>query len=115
MKYLISVLKSKTLRKWILFIILLLGYLFFDLIYLLIDIDFTSLTEEMDIFLSLIKYVIFMVLLIIIYRKYLKEKWKDFKNNFKEYAKISFKDWFTGFLIMLMANIIISKYITGLG
>ena len=115
MKYMMDLLKNSKLKKWFLFSALLIGYLTFEVIYLLIGIDFTNITKELYIILSLIKYLFFMFLLIIINRKYLKEKIIDFKNNFKPYAIISFKDWFTGFLIMLIVNITISSFISGLG
>ena len=115
MEYVINILKNNTFKKFMLFSFLLIGYLTFEVIYLIIGIDFTNITKELYILLSLIKYIFFMLLLILIYRKYLKEKWKDFRINFKKYAKISVKDWFTGFIIMIIANVIISNYITGLG
>ena len=115
MEYVINILKNNTFKKFMLFTFLLIGYLTFEVIYLIIGIDFTNITKELYILLSLIKYIFFMLLLILIYRKYLKEKWKDFRINFKKYAKISIKDWFTGFIIMIIANVIISNYITGLG
>ena len=110
-----KILNNKCLNKWLLSIGLIIGYLVFEVIYLIIGIDFSTLTINDYVILSLIKYIFFMILLIIIYRKYLKEKWYDFKINFKKYVKISFKDWFTGFLIMIFSNLIISKFFTGLG
>ena len=110
-----KILNNKCLNKWLLSIGLIIGYLVFEVIYLIIGIDFSTLTINDYVILSLIKYIFFMILLIIIYRKYLKEKGYDFKINFKKYVKISFKDWFTGFLIMIFSNLIISKFFTGLG
>ena len=108
-------LNNKQLNKWLLSLSLMIGFLIFDVIYLYIGIDFNTISFEQSIFLTLIKYVFFMLLLAIIYRKYLKEKWFDFKKNFKKYFSIAFKDWFTGILIMLFANMIINRFINGLG
>ena len=108
-------LNIKQLNKWLLSLSLMIGFLIFDVIYLYIGIDFNTISFEQSIFLTLIKYVFFMLLLAIIYRKYLKEKWFDFKKNFKKYFSIAFKDWFTGILIMLFANMIINRFINGLG
>ena len=111
MKYL----NNKTLNKWLLFLCLTISYLLFDIVYALIGIDFNTITSETYVLLSVLKYTLFMILLIFIYRKYLKEKWSDFKNNFKKYLSISFKDWITGLLIMMVANMIINEFITGAG
>ena len=108
-------LKNKRLNTWLLSLGLMIGFLIFDIIYIFIGIDFNTITFEQTIFLTLIKYIFFMLLLIIIYHRYLKEKWFDFKNNFKKYFKITFKDWFTGILIMLFANMIINRFINGPG
>ncbi len=110
-----NLLNNKTLNRWLLFITLLIGFLLFDIIYLIIGIDFENISSNTYILLLMIKYSFFMILLLLIYRKYLKEKWYDFKKNFKNYAVISFRDWFTGFLIMLFSNLIINQYISGLG
>ncbi len=106
--------KNKT-KKIILFSLLLFLFLFFELIYVVIGIDFNKIKINELIYLTLIKYFFFIILLAIIYWKYLKDKLIDFKNNFKKYLSISFKDWFCGFLIMIMSNIIINSFISGLG
>ncbi len=110
-----KLLNNKKLNKWLLSLGLMLGYLLFELIYYFMGIDFQNLTFNDTIILSFIKYSFFALLLIIIYRKYLIIKWKDFRQNFKNYFNISFKDWFTGILIMLFSNIIIARFIGGIG
>ena len=111
----IELINNSKLKKWLLFITLTIGFLIFDIIYYMLGIDIETLTYSETIGLLIIKYIFFLILLIIIYRKYLKEKWIDFKTNFKSYFSISFRDWFCGFLIMILANSIISRFITGLG
>ena len=110
-----KLLNNKFLNKILLCFGLIIGYLLFEIIYLFIGIDFDNLTTNGYLILSIIKYLFFMILLIVIYRKYLKEKWQDFRANFRKYLSISFKDWFTGLLIMLFSNMIINQFIQGLG
>ena len=110
-----KLLNNKILNKWILFITMLIGYLIFDVIYIIVGIDFNKITINTYLLLSFIKYAFFMILLIVIHRKYLKEKLHDFKLNFKKYISISLKDWFTGLLIMFTTNLIINRFFTGLG
>ena len=105
----------KRLNKWLLTLGLMISYLIFEIVYILIGIDLTNLTFDMYLLLTIIKYSFFMLLLIIIYRKYLKEKWFDFRKNFSKYMKISIKDWYVGILIMLFSNIIINQFIPNLG
>lgn len=102
-------------KEWIKFIVLTISFLLFELVFILFGVDFNNINFNDYLNMELVKYVVFMLLLIILYRKYLKEKWLDFRKNFKKYVSISFKDWLTGFLIMMASNIIISSFITGLG
>lgn len=110
-----NLLTNKKLNKILLSLGLMLGYILFELIYYFIGINFQRLTFNEYILLSFIKYAFFALLLIIIYRKYLILKWKDFRQNFKKYFSISSKDWFTGILIMFFTNIIINRFINGVG
>ena len=98
-----------------LFIGILLGYLLFEGIYILCGLDYNTMSFDEKIMLSLIKYAFFMILLAIIYHKYLKIKWIDFKKNIKNYTSISFKYWFIGYLIMIASNLIINTFFKGLG
>ena len=77
--------------------------------------DFNKMSDNTYLILMVLKYIVFLVVFYVMYHKYLKEKWLDFKLNFKKYAKIAFKDWFAGFLIMIVSNLIISSFISGLG
>ena len=91
------------------------SFLFFEVIYLIIGIDFNNISTNTYLLLVFIKYFVFLIVFYLMYHKYLKEKWLDFKINFKKYAKIAFRDWFIGFFIMVISNIIISLLIKGLG
>ena len=99
-------------KKILLFTGLLLSFLSFEAIYYIIGIDLKDMTLQKYIILVLIKDIFFFMILMIIYRKYLKEKWHDFISHFKTYLSISFKDWLTGFLIMITSNSIINTFIT---
>ena len=77
--------------------------------------DIYHLTVNESISFLLIKYAILILIFILLYHKYLKEKLINFKKNVKEYLEISFKNWLIGFLIMIISNLIITSFIKGLG
>lgn len=105
----------KNIKKVLLFLALSLGFLVFEVLFLIIGFDFTNMTLETSIVLTYIKYFFFLGLLIIIYRKYLIEKWKDFKKNFTSYFDISFKYWMTGLVVMYVSNVIIMSLLGNVG
>ena len=49
------------------------------------------------------------LLLILIYRKFLKEQFKDFIKNFGNYSDIAIKYWLIGFIAMFISNSIIAS------
>ena len=102
-------------KEWLMFSSLSLSFLLFEIIFIILGVDFKSITLTQFLEIQLGKNLFFTILLIIIYYKYLKEKIDDFTKNFTNYFAISFKYWLTGFLIMMISNIIINSYITGLG
>ena len=102
-------------KKLAVFLGLALSFLFFEIIYLIIGIDFKKITDNTYLLLMIGKYIVFLIIFYLMYHKYLKEKWSDFKVNFKKYARIAFRDWFAGFLIMITSNLIISSFFNGLG
>ena len=63
----------------------------------------------------ILKYIILIGIFIFQYHEYLKDKWIDFRKNFKKYFMISFKYWFLGFIIMILSNTIINYFFKGLG
>lgn len=102
-------------KKLAIFLSLAISFLFFEIIYLIIGIDFEKISDNTYLILIISKYIVFLIIFYLMYHKYLKEKWIDFKINFKKYAKISFRDWVIGFIFMITSNIIISSFIKGLG
>ena len=116
MKELISKIK---LRKWLIFIGILLCFLCFDiitgLIYYSLGGNLNELTNQETVYFLLIKYLVLIIIFILLYHDYLKSKWPDFIQNIKKYFEISFKNWLIGFLIMIVSNLIINSLISGLG
>ena len=114
-----ELLKKIKLKQWIIFLLILFLFLYLD--YFVVGVYFTtrtnlnnlSLLDKLIILFS--KYIILVIIFLAKDIKYLKEKWIDFKNNFKKYSAIAFKNWFAGFLIMIVSNIIISYFIKGIG
>ena len=102
-------------KKLAIFLAFLFAFLFFEIIYIIIGIDFENISDNMYALLLVLKHLILMGIFYLMYHNYLKEKWQDFKLNFKKYAKIAFRDWFLGFLIMIFSNLIISLFFKGLG
>ena len=107
----IDLFKNIKIKKIALFLTILFVFMTFEAIYLLFGYDFNKLSEEEFYFITFSKYVVVILFFILYYSKYLKDKWLDFRKKFKKYAKISFKDWFTGFLIMYLSNMIIMRII----
>lgn len=94
-------------------VILFLFMTFEGFVYLFLNIE--EITASNYFIIAGIKYFIIILFFLIYYRKYLKEKWIDFKKNFNKYVKISFKDWFTGFIIMYISNFFIMRIIGDVG
>lgn len=107
------------LKKFLLFLALLISYLTFELIYYVIadivNFDMNNLTFNDTLILNIIKFIFYTILLFVIYRKYLIEKWQDFKKNFAKYFDISLKYWLTGLVIMYISNIIITMFTNDIG
>ena len=114
-----NLLKKAKVKDWLIFLGIFFIFLYIDYfvvaMYYAAGSDLYNLSLFNKIIILLSKYFILITIFIIKDHKYLKEKWLDFIKNFKKYSKISFKNWFAGFLIMFVTNIIINSYIPGLG
>ena len=114
-----DLLRKIKLKDWLIFLGILFIFLYFD--YLVIALYYSSGNDlyNLSLFDKLVilftKYIVLIIIFLIKDFKYLKEKWFDFIKNFKKYAKISFKNWFIGFIIMMISNILISYIIKGIG
>ena len=101
-------------KNWLIFSVILVIFLVFEVIFTFF-IDFSDLSMIDTVLMLFTKYFVLTTFFVAYYYDYFKEKWQDFKKNFKKYFSLSFKYWFTGFLIMYFANIIISRFISGVG
>lgn len=109
-----SVNNNKT-KNIVFFILSVIFFMLFELIWYAIGIDYDKLTPKGKILCMYAKYVVFIIIYIIHYRRYLIDKWKDFKKHFVKYAKTSIKWWGVGFLAMMMINTILSVFIKSEG
>ena len=102
------------LKKIILFIGLFLMFLYKDLIYLipmnLLNIEYDSLSYNMQTLLSILASFVLVIIIVIIYQKYLKEKLIDYKNNFSKYFDIGITWWFIGIIVMAVSNFSIAYF-----
>ena len=114
-----NLLKKIKTKKWIIFISLFLCFLFLDTLFAIIYYycggDLKNLTIYETIYFVLLKYLVLIITFIPLYLNYLKEKWIDFKKNIKDYFEISFRNWLVGFIIMIISNLIINYFVSGLG
>lgn len=106
-----DILKKIKVKEILFFIVVLFIFLAFETILFLLGIDFKNLTLNKYLIIMFAKYCTIILILIIKYHQYLKEKWFDFFKNFKEFITISAKDWLTGFLIMIISNLILIQII----
>lgn len=97
-----------------LFGLLLLIFLYKDLLYLipfkLLNIDYNSFNYNIQTLWSLIGSLVIGIILFLVYRKYLIEKFKEFRKNFNECFDIGMKLWFLGLLGMSVTNFLIATF-----
>ena len=114
-----NILKNIKIKNWGLFLGILFLFLYFDylvvLLYYMNGSDLYNLSYFSKLVILFSKYIFLIILFLLIDFKYLKNKLFDFCKNFKKYFIISLKNWFAGFIIMIIANLIISSFITGIG
>lgn len=114
-----DLLKKIKIKEWIIFLGMLFLFLYLD--YFIVALYYTAGSDlyNLSFFNKLVimfsKYVFLIILFLIKDFAYLKEKWFDFTKNFKKYMKISLKNWFAGFIIMIISNIIISYFVHNVG
>ena len=97
------------------FILISLFFLLFEIIYPLLGFNYNSFSIRVKLLLLFLKYFVFLAILGIRYRKYLKEKWKDFWKNKSKYSGIAFKWWALGFTLMIIVNRILDTIVGGVG
>ena len=97
------------------FILISIFFLIFEIIYPLLGFNYDSFSLRTKVLLMFLKYIVFLVILVIRYHKYLKEKWNDFRKNKSKYINIAFKWWSLGFLLMMVINQILDRIVHGVG
>ena len=89
-------------------------FLVSDLYYLIplkiLNIDYDTLNYSTKMLLTIGSNLILVIVFILIYRKYLKEKLIDFKNNYKDYLDLGLKWWFIGLIGMCVTNLLIAIF-----
>ena len=102
------------LKKIVLFLFLFFVFLYKDLIYLipmkLLSIDYDALSYNIQTLYSILASLVLVLFIMLIYRKYLKIKAKDYKEHFGVHFDIGIKYWFIGLVCMSVSNLLISKF-----
>ena len=100
---------KKTLKNILIFI----SYFIYEAIFYIIlnsfNIKYSNLSMKDNITLSIIFDSIYILFLIFIYRKELKEELKDFKTNYKKYIPFSIILYVIGLSLMFISNLILIK------
>lgn len=94
----------------------LLYFIYFELIVMLINclgFNYNNFSYNKKVLLLFISNFLFMIYLLIIYRRELKDDLKDYKKNFKDYINKYFIYYVMGVALMAGSNLILQK-ITGL-
>ena len=105
--------KNDTLNRIFLFVGILLLFFFSSLFQIipikLLHLNIKEITSNQNILLTIFSNTVTVILLIIIFRKDLKEEFSDFKSNYKTQLDVAFKIWVIGLVLMAVFNSIIGK------
>ena len=74
------------------------------------EIDYNKLSYNTQTLYSVLASCILALIIIVIYRKYLKEKLIEYKKNASNFFDIGIKYWFIGITIMVVSNILITNF-----
>lgn len=103
--------KPNTPQKVLKFIGIFFLYLLFSTIIVLaltlFGIDYLSLSTKQTLLLSIASDLGLSIILFLIYRKYLIEKWRDFRENCKKYLPVGLKAWGIGLILMYASNLLL--------
>ncbi len=93
----------------------LLGFILFLIIFFfsatpfeLLDIDVSTIPRGLALIYSALLNLLVLITIIILFKSYLKDAWKDFKENKNTYFKKYFKYWFLIIIGILVSNTIIT-------
>ena len=105
---------KNSLKNLGIFIILFFIFLYKDIFYLIplkvLNINFDTLSYNMQIFLSICSSLILVIIFIIIYYKYLKEKFIEYKKNISNFLDLGLKYYLVGLFGMFIFNILIMLF-----
>lgn len=93
------------------------SYLFQYIPVYLFDMDVSSLdgNARMAVLFSAFSETAILFILLLIYRKDLIEDFSAFKNHFQNYFNVGLKSWFSGLVIMMVANYSLSTFFHSAG
>lgn len=77
----------------------------------LFNMDIKNISSSQDVLLTTFSDLVIIAILVYMYRKELKEQFKDFTKNLNKYADTAFKYWLVGLGIMVVSNLIIGFFI----
>lgn len=104
----------KKLKPLGMFILLLLGMLFFSYLPIsLFNIDISKFSPAMKVMYNFACDIGFMLIIFLIYWDTLKKDFKEYFKNFRENFEIAFKFYFIGLLFMIVSNLLIAFFFDG--
>ena len=101
---------KKILKNILIFISYFIYNLMFKGILSLFNINYYSFNTNQRIIYTIVSTFIYILILIFVYRKELKEEIIDFKNNFKKYLPKSIAIYLIGVLLMGLINLLLKIY-----
>ncbi len=99
---------KKVLKNMIIFISYFLYLNLQTLPFIILKIDYNSLNLNFKIVYLLLYEFIYICMLFFIYRKSIKDAFKDYINNFKSYIKKYMEYWSLAFGLMIISNVVIT-------
>lgn len=104
----------KKLKPFGMFILLLLGMLFFSYLPIsLFNIDISKFSPFMKVMYNFACDIGFMLIIFLIYWDTLKNDFKKYFKNFRENFEVSFKFYFIGLIFMIVSNLVIAFFFEG--
>ncbi len=99
----------KRIRPIIIFIVLLLGMIYFETLpILMFKIDLNKLSENMQILYQFSCDIGFIIIILLIYKDKIFKEFKDYFKHFKSNIKLQLKYYLVGLAIMIISNILIN-------
>ena len=104
----------ETLKNITLFIVLFIIFIYKDLFCLipmrLLNINYKNLSTNQEVLINILSSCVLVIIMILIYHKYLKEKIIDYKKNYKDYFDKNISYWLLGIVVMGLFNFLIATF-----